>query len=352
MRILHLISRFDFGGAENHVRELCNEQIALNHEVILATRNGRQIELLDKRVKFIRIHALLSNLILSQVILAIYIILRYRVNIIHGHQRLPIFAACIAGLLTGVPVIATVHGRVRHDLRSVLVRKLVKRIIFVSSRVLTVSRHYRSIKHKSAVIPNGIPLPVKLPDIKPFTIGYFSRIDSRHFEVIMHLVSAIELLNVKYPNLTLELYGDGDEMAKLILLADEENRKLKRKAIHCKGFIETMDSLNSFPELVLGVGRVAIEALARGASVIPVNYKRMGEIVNENNYEWYAKNNFVNINGQPPSQEAIYTHLNGYFEKNNEYRKTTQLLSQKINSDFCINKIAAETINIYKSLLY
>ncbi|MBC7124472.1 MAG: hypothetical protein H5T24_02495, partial [Bacteroidales bacterium] len=76
MRILQLVTRFDFGGAENHVRELCNELAACNHQVILLSRKGRQNELLDKRVLFIHLPSFVRNLILTKVVIIAYLLLR------------------------------------------------------------------------------------------------------------------------------------------------------------------------------------------------------------------------------------------------------------------------------------
>lgn len=351
MRILQLVTRFDFGGAENHVRELCNELAASNHQVILLSRKGRQNELLDKRVKFIQLPSFVRNLILTQVVIIAYLLLRCKIDVIHAHQRLPIISACIAGFILRVPVVATVHGRVRHDLRSAIARRFTSRIIFVSNQVLTISRHYGTIKHKSVVIPNGIPIPQKLPDLEPYTIGYFSRIDERHFEVIKNLILAVAKLKTYYPNARLLLLGDGKEVEKLKLLIYEANSKLNEEAIQYRGFVKNLENIGIFPELLFGVGRTAIEGLARGANLISVNYKRMGEIVTLSNYEQYALNNFVNVTGLPPTQEKIFNQLKNYYEKRDSYRSQAPALAQRIENDFGINKTTNRIIEVYSSTL-
>lgn len=349
MRILQFVSRFDFGGAENHVRELCNELVANNHQVVLVSRNGRQKELLDKRVVFIPLPLPVCNLIPTQAILIAYLTISHKIDVVHAHQRLPIISACLAGFITRVPVVATVHGRVRHDLRSAIARKLVSRIIFVSNKVLTISRHYGAIKHKSVVIPNGIPIPQNLPEIEPNTIGYFSRIDKRHFEVIKNLVLAVAELKADYPNVRLMLMGDGKEVKRLKLLIYETNSKLNEEAIRYKGFVKNTESFGFFPELIFGVGRVAIEGLARGANLTSCNYKRMGEIVTLSNYEQYALNNFVNVTGLPPTQEKIYNQLKIYYDKRDVYRSQALAFTQKIKNDFGINKTTKSIIEVYSS---
>lgn len=188
-----------------------------------------------------------------------------------------------------MPVVATVHGRVKHDLRSVIARRLTPKIIFVSNQVLIVSRHYQSIRHKSVVIPNGISIPEKLPTIEPFTIGYFSRIDTRHLEVIRSLVLAVEKLKADYSSLKLVIFGDGKEFQHLKELVSEANTRLSDEVMLLRGYVNIQAAWNEFPELILGVGRVAIEALAHGASTISINYKRMGDTITLVSYEEYAK---------------------------------------------------------------
>lgn len=350
MRILQLVSRFDFGGAENHVRELCSELVANNHEVILITRKGRQKELLDKRVIFIQLPLFVRNLILTQAAIIVYLLLRYKIDVIHAHQRLPVISACMAGFIARVPVVATVHGRVRHDLRSAIARKQTSRIIFVSNQVLTISRYYETLKHKSVVIPNGIPIPKAPATVLPFTIGYYSRIDTRHFEVIKYLVSAVEQLKDEFPEIKLLLVGDGNKVENLKRLIDETNKKLNAEVIRFKGFIEKLDDCIELPELVVGVGRTAIEALTRGASVISVNFKRMGDIITMGNYGDYAKNNFVNIAGTQPTPQRILNQIKLYFEKRDTYRAETHVLAQKVKEEFCISNTTEKVIEIYSSI--
>ena len=350
MRILQLVNRFDFGGAENHVRELCNELAAMDHKVVLATRNGRQRTLLDNRVKFICIPSWVASILFTHTILIIFLALRNRIEVIHAHQRLPIISACLAGKILGIPVVATVHGRVRHDLRSAIARKLCTSIIFVSQQVLNVSRHYENIRHKSVIIPNGIPLPEKLPSISPFAIGYISRIDGRHSEVIRHLISSVEILKPQFPEIRLFLIGDGNGVPELMPVIDATNQRLNEEAIRYMGFISKLEIDEFFPELVLGVGRVAIEALARGANVISVNSKRMGHIVVPPNYNEYAINNFVHIHGMPPSKESLYVELKTFFDNRDDFRQKAAIMSDNTRKDFGIRQTTQRIVDLYSSL--
>ncbi len=351
MRILQLVTRFEFGGAENHVRELCNELAASNHQVILLSRKGRQNELLDKRVKFIQLPSFVSYLILTKVVIIVYLLLRHKIDVIHAHQRLPIISACIGGFILRVPVVATVHGRVRHDLRSIVAKKLTSKIIFVRNQAISNLDRFRSIQNKSVYIPNGIPIPKKLPLIETNTIGYICRIDKRHFRVIKLLILACEKLKLSQPTIKLLLIGDGNNVEELKELINKTNLKFESTAIEYLGFVRNIDLLNSFPELILGVGRVAIEGLIRGATVISIKNNKMGRIITPSNYDDYAFTNFIKIDGCVPTEESIYNELKLYFERRNEYRKNTSILAARIENDFGISKTTNRIIEVYSSTL-
>ncbi|QKG79898.1 glycosyltransferase [Tenuifilum thalassicum] len=351
MRILQIVGRFDFGGAENHVRELCNHQAALGQQVYLLSQRGRQMHLLSNHVNYIQLPKFASKLLFFHVAVIVFIILTKRINIIHAHQRLPIISACIAGWMTRTSVIATVHGRTKHDLRSILSQRLLKQIIFVSNRVMENSKNYNSIRHKSIVIPNGIPLPITQPQIEPFTIGYFSRIDKRHFETIKLIINAIIKLKGKHYNIKLKIYGEGEEVDNLKHLIEDTNIRYNDRFIIYSGLIENLEFLDTFPELVVGVGRVAIESLARGSNLLSANNKRMGEVITTQNFQFYSSNNFVNVDGVAPTESIILTTLSNYYLNRTSYKVHSEKISKLIQENFSISKTTTMLNEIYHKAL-
>lgn len=147
------------------------------------------------------------------------------------------------------------------------------------------------------------------------------------------------------------IFGDGKEFQQLKGLLSEANLRLSDEVMQLRGYVNYQETWNEFPELILGVGRVAIEALARGASIISVNYKRMGDILTLDNYEEYAKNNFVNITGVPPSPELVYSQLKLYFEKRDDFRTQAKNLVSRVQNDFSITSTTKMVINTYSEAL-
>ena len=155
MRILHLVRGFGFGGAENHVRDLANVLDEMGHEVFIMARNGKQNDLLNKGVKFIYIR--MSDLSAPYQIFKIArFVKRHGIDVIHAHQRLPVFIGSMAGKIAGVPVVATVHGHTQYDVRSPLVRKMIDKFIFVRQSTFDEAKGYGIPSEKSLLIQNGV----------------------------------------------------------------------------------------------------------------------------------------------------------------------------------------------------
>jgi len=271
MRILHLIKNFDFGGAENHVRELANPQEELGHNVFIIARKGRQESWVNKGVRFISL-PLKDSLIPVLIPVICYLGLKNRIQVIHAHQRLPIFLACIIGKITGVPVVVTIHGRTRYDLRSRISRKYCTKIIFVSRHVLQVSARYEEIKHKSIIIPNWAAISNNQSDKDPYSISYISRVDKNHANLILLMIQKVIFpLVSEFPGITINIIGDGGFLPVIREEAKRLNTRVKREACIVYAFAPDVKRIIHRSELILGVGRVALEALACGVPVLSIN---------------------------------------------------------------------------------
>lgn len=346
MTILQVITRFDYGGAENYVREVSNELTRTGHNVLIYSRPGRQTELLHPAVKHIKA-ALGFRTLLVQLIQLITLCVKYRVQIIHAHQRLAIASSCIAGYLLRVPVVVTVHGRARRDLRSVISRRIPVRYIFVSSRVLRVSRYYDQLRARSVVIPNGISITAGENSHHPYRLGYECRMDSKHLKVLRQLIGLLPLLKEDFRGISLAVMGDGKALKLLRILKEELNTELGYEAIVLHGYVSHFGKLNPKPEIMLGVGRVAIEALAHGCSVISLNSARMGTLVTPDNYEFYKENNFVDVMAEPPTNAGIVNGIKKYFKHRETHMKERAQLASMALNDFCIDRAAAAISKIY-----
>jgi len=340
MRVLHLIKNFDFGGAENHVRELANSQEELGHNVFIIAGKGRQESWVNKGVRFISL-PLRDYLIPVLIPVICYLSLKNRIQVIHAHQRLPIFIACIIGKITGVPVVVTIHGRTRYDLRSWISRKCSTKIIFVSRHVLQVSARYEEIKHKSVIIPNWVTISNSQSGKDPYSISYISRIDKNHSTLILLMIQKVIFpLVSEFPGITINIIGDGDFLPEIQEEAKRLNTRVKREACIIYGFSPDVKRIIHRSELILGVGRVALEALACGVPILSINQKRMGTIISTDNYPFYRDNNFVAVGNPAPDENSLTDQITKFFTDLKYWQKEASILKGYINEDFNPHKIS------------
>lgn len=176
MRIVHIITRSEWGGAQKVVYLLSTSQVARGHEVtVLCGENGRLVENLKKAgIQVILNPHLLRNLSWRDV-QAFYLILkemRSGYDLIHAHSSKAGILARLVGKLTQTPVCFTVHGFGISSKHSYLKQRLYHKIegywarftdalVFVSPGNLEVAREKKWLDHcnQYCVIPNGIDIP-------------------------------------------------------------------------------------------------------------------------------------------------------------------------------------------------
>lgn len=347
MRVLHIIKNFDFGGAENHVRELANSLDELGHNVYIVAGRGRQAKLLNKGVRFISLR-LKDTLMPLNVVFIVYFSLKNKIQVIHAHQRLTILMACLVGKITGIPVIVTVHGRTRHDLRSWISRRFSRKIIFVSGYIFEASGRYREIIDKSVIIPNWITVSDRNSEKRDYSISYISRIDKRHSSVILMMIKkVIYPLISKYPTVTFNIIGEGDFLAEVREEAAKLNIELGREACVVYGFVNDVKDVIKRSEMVMGVGRVALEAIGCGVPVLSVNQKRLGNFISTENYPVYKKNNFVAVENHPPDENRLIDLLGDFFADLRFWQLESKILQEYANNDLNRLKISASIGTLY-----
>jgi len=351
MKILLLIRNFDFGGAENHVRNLANELCLSDCSVWLISRKGRQLEQLIQGVNH-RTIEFSDYLILPQLLKLIQVIKREKFDVIHAHQHLPILLATLAGKITGTPVIATIHGRIKHDLPYNFEKKSIQRVIAISRNSLKGLKMHELTKDKSILIPNGIHLPEfkKTNGYPGLSIYYVSRINKRHANLIGLILKEVWPVFIsRYPEARFNILGDGNFLGKIIDAVNSGHNNLQ-SSVKVIGYTSDISQEISNASLVIGVGRVALKSLAKGIPVFSLKVNRLGGIVTTSNYPHHSYGNFVDIDGKFPNSECILNTLEDFVINQEFYRNEALILQQKIAEEYNIKNIIASTIEVYKEV--
>lgn len=353
MNILLLIKNFDFGGAENHVCGLANSLSLHGHKVILVSGEGRQFQKLNKDVKHIVM--LFSDLNTIINVFRLWRLLKKEhIDVIHGHQRLPILAASFASLITKIPLVATVHGKIRYDLKSDFVKKKITKAIAICENSLVGLQRDVLLKHKSVYIPNGVDFPEKSISTSTNVVSfyYISRLDYRHTEVIKFLIANIWPAILRdHPEARFCIVGDGKYFKSLRLFLQSTDIKHLADSIDLVGYESDLAKHYEKASLVLGVGRVALESISFGIPVLSIKINRLGEIINLRNIDYFQFGNFVDINGSKPDAGLIIKMIDDFIKNRDDYKKEAILVQQRIRQDSDIQNVIFQIMELYQEVL-
>lgn len=348
MNISIFIRRFDFGGAENYTRELANLLAHNGNEVFVFSQKGRQQKLLSPNVKFRAVN--FSKWLLPFNLIYLFILLKkHKIEIIHAHQPSAIRTGCLLGMLSGVPVVVTIHSRTPLDLCSEFTRITPARIIYISRHTMEQSDWFSSLWPKCRYIPNGvIPSEYRAPK-KSGRLLYCSRMDKSHAGLLKLLINEVmPQLKSRIPNLTLEIVGDGVWFKQIEKWAQNINNLLGADTILLDGFREQFVTDGS---IVIGVGRVALEALSCGIPVLAVNAFRCGPRISSTNYDILSRNNFVDVAAKKPDADSIIELLTEMFVDYQRIVDDSLSLRERVIADFRLSNIVDKIQQEYREAI-
>ncbi|MDA8228850.1 MAG: glycosyltransferase [Desulfitobacterium hafniense] len=181
MRILHIITRSEWGGAQKVVFQLACWQKNCGHDVtVICGENGRLVtELRDKGIA-VQLNPYLKRRVGITDLLAFWYLYRQVMDfdLIHAHSSKAGLFARLLKLVSGIPVCFTVHGFgispdhprwqqfFYHRVES-FISKITDALVFVSegNREEAKKQGWLAGTLLSEVIPNGVEIPGEYSDI-------------------------------------------------------------------------------------------------------------------------------------------------------------------------------------------
>lgn len=274
----------DLGGAETHVVSLAAALKQRGHDVLVASAGGAMVSSLRAAqvehetaplnsrhpVRLARGARILRRLIAS-----------FHPELLHAHARIPAF---LCDLVRGqLPLVTTYHGIYASGFPWSVVTRVGDATIAVSEDVRRyLCQRFRADPRRVLVIPNGIDLGTFRPGLDPAPLREDAGLRERD-RVILHagrferdvvaatltiLAAAPSLL--QDPDTFLFLLGDGPERERVLEAAARVNGLLGRQAVRWVGRQQNMPPWYNLATVVLGSGRVALEAMACGVPVVVV----------------------------------------------------------------------------------
>lgn len=283
-KILMALMGLEIGGAETHVVELSKELKKQGYEIIVASNGGvYEKELAKLGIRHYRVPLNERNVLrmLRSYFLLKKIIKKEKVDIVHSHARIPGF---ICGLLhKKIPFtfVSTAHGvyTIAHGLK--YLTNWGQKVISISTDVQKYLIENYGVKQKDIYSTiNGINTELFSPNAdgeairKEFglqgnnIIVHVSRIDKESSTVAKMLIHAAEGISREIPDVEILIAGYGTDFEEVKQEAERANQKIGRRCIVLTGARTDIYNVMAVSKVVVGVSRVALEAMAEQKPVV------------------------------------------------------------------------------------
>ena len=384
LKVLQVIPKLCYGGAETGCYDLAhylNEQGAKSYVV---TSGGPLLKYIDKKkVKLIRLPVQSKNpiLILINAIIIIFLILLFRINIIHARSRAPGWSCLIASKITRTKFVTTFHGTynfnssIKKYYNSVMVKSdlIIAGSNFIFSHIKDNYLKYLNKNQKLLTIFRGINLeyfdPSSIKSNEELKLMNEWKIDKTlSFYQKKIIIFPGRLTSWKGHEMFIEALNkfkqnNPDKLFIVIILGSDQGRKIYKKKIqrlieqyrlikdvlfieHCKN----MPLAYKISDIVINCaiepeafGRVAVEAQAMEKVILASDLGGAKETIVDNKTGFLFKANDTNDLSNKLSHifELDETTLKSM---GNEGRKNT------INK-FNVEKMCFSTYSEYKKLI-
>ena len=301
MNILLCGATMGLGGAETHVLTLATELARKGHRVTVAAERGELCsELKREGIRFIRVplagrgtrSAVKAYSILKK------LLVRWDFDVVHAHSRLSALVISALRKREGFDFrfVVTAHAKYKTTRALRLLSVWGDRCIAVSRDV---KRHlvenYGVEPERIKVIPNGVDVSRFVPSGRGDrrSILFVSRLDadcSRGAEALCRIAPALVR---EFPDLGITLAGGGSELVRIRRLVAEANRAAGRECVRAVGACSDIAGLMAKHAVVVGVSRVALEAMAMKKTVILFGNEGALGLLDEEKLSLAAASNFT-----------------------------------------------------------
>jgi len=295
--ILHVVISFETGGLERFVIDLIRFSADhFNHRVVCLERIGELVT--SGGLENITCLEIRPGLQFKCIVDLRSIIKAYQIDLIHTHNEKALFYGAISGLLSGIPVVHTKHGKnqitFKARIRNNLLARLCKKTIAVSrDAALQCIENEKIPAAKVMVIHNGVDIDAfsnrKDAALCRNSLGIEAGVPiigivARLAEVKDHatLFQACNILNEKKIDFRLVVIGDGPLKGKLITLSDSLG--LQNKIIFTGARRDIPEFLNAMDIFVLssiseGISLTLLEAMSCYLPIVATNVGGNPEVV-------------------------------------------------------------------------
>jgi sugar transferase (PEP-CTERM/EpsH1 system associated) len=291
IKVLHVVLGLQVGGLEKFVIDLINGYAADVQSFVVCLEDEGELAASCNSAGLYALHK--KPGISPGVIKQIYTLAReLRIDLIHTHNPSPHLHGAFAGLLAGIPVVHTKHGRnqalgarkiILYRLSALLTRKVVAVSQSADDECISLEGIPAG---KVLVIRNGIAVSSFTPSARPaepadmVTIGIVARLAQEKDHLT--LLRACKLLSDRQTPFRLVIIGDGSLRGELELAASDLNLSGQVEFAGVRHDIpDQLQRLDIFAlsSTTEGISLTLLEAMASGLPVVATDVGGNPEVV-------------------------------------------------------------------------
>jgi glycosyltransferase involved in cell wall biosynthesis len=379
IKVLQVIPKLGFGGAETGCYDLAHFLAEQNCKSFLITSGGHLLKYVRRdKVKVIRLPVQSKNplIIFINFIIIFFILLIYKIDIVHARSRAPAWSCLWASIFSGKTFVTTFHGtynfsgKLKHFYNSVMVRS--KLIIggsnFIFNHINKNYKKYLNSKKKLLVIFRGVNLEYfnikNISEKKVNTLISSWKIDKNNFIILLPgrltkwkgqetFIESLSLLieEHKKENFHAIILGSdqGREIYSKKLLLLVERYRLGKKITFIKNCKE-MPLAYKLSDLIVSssiepeaFGRVAVEAQAMSKPIVASDIGGSREtVLNRKSGLLYKYND----------QKELAKVINKIMEMDQQSLSLMgELGRQNVEKKYNVDQMCQTTFTEYKKLL-
>jgi peptidoglycan/xylan/chitin deacetylase (PgdA/CDA1 family)/UDP-N-acetylglucosamine:LPS N-acetylglucosamine transferase len=355
MRILHVLSANFFAGSVAYAVALAEAHQAQGHQVWLASDAASlptaatvvQLPISQRKYKqrFRNIRTLRQ------------LVHTHQIDVVHAHSRAASWVSYFAVRGLAVPLVSTVHGRQHLHASTSLFDVYGDKVVAICENLAAHLRDEVKMEAgKIAVIPNGVSfaaLPqTSLARQEPPRLAFIGRFNGpkgeRAAALFEHVFPALLREN---PALRVALIGG--ELDHLPAAGKAALAALQMEfgeQVEVVGFSDDVPGWLRRTDLVIGAGRVAIEALGAGRAVLALGEACYAGHVTEASYAAAAASNFGDIlasqGSAPVDWQVVLADAQAFWRQPG---RVAPALQQRVRADYDLPAIAAQVLTMYEA---
>ncbi|WP_053372574.1 glycosyltransferase [Paenibacillus sp. FJAT-27812] len=365
LSVLMALDSMDAGGTETHVLSLARALISSGQRVSLISSEGLmrpQFEEAGCAVFLYDFRAASSPAYADRLARLVDMMRRQKIDIVHVHQTPSGLLAARAAEQLAIPMVFTAHG-------TYYPQATIKSILASSKAVISVSppvqKYIEKLGSTSAIVPNGIDLLAFYPTPQSslrsdlgisedaVVLVYASRLAWGKATACDTLLRAMkDLHRYGWDRLQLIVVGDGPKFEPLKELASFIEEESGSKFIHMVGKQVQMREYYNAADIVVGTGRVALEAMACEKPVLAIGNHGYFGWVEPDNYEQAWMHYFGDHGSNAPYSRYLYSNdIAQGCRRIDELRVLGKEGKRWIEREFQIGRVLEQTMNVYRVAL-